>query len=357
LAELDTCFIVGGASELIGLIIAFLSAELLSSLAPRFIHSLFAYLGASFSVQANHPIGPDKGPGLTAIELSLEYMVLVGVHVSIAGGVDRAVDRAVERGCDLFQIFSRNPRGWASRELSAQEAKRFAEKMGSSGLRLAADHMPYLPNLASPKDDVYTKSIRALAEELQRCRALRIPYLVTHLGSHLGSGWEAGLERIAGAIEYAFSQTDDIDVILLLENTAGGENSMGSSFKDIGTIIERLNSRRLGVCLDTCHLFAAGYELRTAAGVEETLEDFDQEVGLKLLKLVHLNDSASGPGSRLDRHAHIGLGKIGEPGMRAILANEHLKGLPMILETPVDSVRDDVGNLQVVRSLCHQLER
>jgi deoxyribonuclease-4 len=284
-----------------------------------------------------------------------EDMVLVGVHVSIAGGVDRAVDRAAEKGCDVFQIFSRNPRGWASRELTPQEAGRFAEKMEMFGLRLGVDHMPYLPNLASPKDDVYAKSIVALAEELQRCRALRMPYLVTHLGSHLGSGWEAGLERIAGAIEYAFSQTKDNEVILLLENTAGGENSMGSSFGDIGAIVERLEGKRLGVCLDTCHLFAAGYELRTAAGVEEALEAFDREVGLRLLKLVHLNDSTGGLGSRLDRHAHIGLGEIGEDGMRAILANEHLKGLPMILETPVDSVRDDVGNLQVVRTLCREL--
>jgi len=281
-------------------------------------------------------------------------MVLVGVHVSIAGGVDRAVDRAMERGCDVFQIFSRNPRGWASRELSSEEAGRFAVKMEMFGLRLAVDHMPYLPNLASPKDDVYAKSLQALAEELKRCRALGIPYLVTHLGSHLGSGWEAGLERIVGAIEDAFSQTEDGEVVLLLENTAGGVNSMGSSFEDMGAIIERLESKRLGVCLDTCHLFAAGYELRTEEGVQETLETFGREVGLDLLKLIHLNDSAGGLGSRLDRHAHIGLGEIGESGMRAMLADRYLKGLPMILETPIDTVRDDVGNLRKVRSLCRQ---
>lgn len=264
------------------------------------------------------------------------------------------MDRAIEKSCDVFQIFSRNPRGWASRELSPEEAGRFAEKMEKSGLSLAVDHMPYLPNLASPKDDVYAKSHQALALELHRCHALGIPYLVTHLGSHLGSGWEAGLERIVGAIEYAFSQTEESEVVLLLENTAGGENSMGGSFEDIGAIIERLESKHLGVCLDTCHLFAAGYELRTAAGVQETLEAFDREVGLALLKLLHLNDSTGGRGSRLDRHAHIGLGEIGELGMRAILANKNLKELPMILETPIDSVRDDVGNLQTVRNLSHR---
>jgi deoxyribonuclease-4 len=297
-------------------------------------------------------LGPSKGPDLTEIELFLEDMVLVGVHVSIAGGLDRAVDRAMEKGCDVFQIFSSNPRGWASRELSSQEAGRFAEKMEMFGLSLAVDHMAYLPNLASPKDGVYRKSLQALAEELKRCHALGIPYLVTHLGSHLGSGWEAGLERIVGAIEEAISPTEESEVVLLLENTAGGVNSMGSSFADIGAITRRLESKRLGVCLDTCHLFAAGYELRTKAGVEETLEAFDREVGLKLLKLIHLNDSAGGRGSRLDRHAHIGLGEIGEPGMRAILADKNLKKLPMILETPVDSVRDDVGNLKVVRALA-----
>jgi deoxyribonuclease-4 len=279
-------------------------------------------------------------------------MVLLGVHISIAGGVDKAVDRAVQKGCDVFQIFSRNPRGWASKELSPEEAGRFVEKMENSGLSLAVDHMPYLPNLASPKDDVYAKSLQTLSEELQRCHALRIPYLVTHLGSHLGAGWEAGLERIVGAIEYAFSQTEESEVVLLLENTAGGENSMGSSFEDIGAIIKRLESRRLGVCLDTCHLFAAGYELRTEEGVQETFRIFDLEVGLGLLKLIHLNDSTAGLGSRLDRHAHIGLGEIGEPGMRAILANKALKELPMILETPIDSVRDDIGNLRKVRALA-----
>jgi deoxyribonuclease-4 len=282
-------------------------------------------------------------------------MARVGVHISIAGGVDRAVDRAMQKGCDVFQIFSRNPRGWASRELSSEEAGRFAEKMEKSGLSLAVDHMPYLPNLASPKDDVYVKSLQALAEELKRCHALGIPYLVTHLGSHLGSGWEAGLGRIVGAIEDAFSQTDDAEVVLLLENTAGGVNSMGSSFEEIGAIIERLEGKRLGVCLDTCHLFAAGYELRTEEGVQETLETFEEVVGLELLKLIHLNDSAGERGSRLDRHAHIGLGEIGETGIRAILADKNLKELPLILETPVDSVRDDVGNLRTVRALCrHQ---
>ncbi len=228
------------------------------------------------------------------------------------------------------------------------------EKMKSSGLFLAVDHMPYLPNLASPKEDVYSKSLDFLATELDRCRSLRIPYLVTHLGSHLGSGQEAGIRRIADAIEAAFSRSIG-DVMLLLENTSASKNSMGGSFEDIAAIIDAIDaadSARLGVCLDTCHLFAAGYELRTPQGLEVTLEQFDDAIGLERLMLVHLNDSRGRLGSRLDRHEHIGLGEIGAEGFRLMLRNESLRDLPMILETPIDERRDDAGNLRAARALA-----
>lgn len=289
-------------------------------------------------------------------------MVRMGVHVSIAGGLDKAVDRAEDRGCDLFQIFSRNPRGWRSKDLSQEEVEKFLEKMKSSGLSLAVDHMPYLPNLASPKDDVYSKSLDFLATELDRCHSLRIPYLVIHLGSHLGSGREAGTRRIADAIEAAFSGSVG-DVMLLLENTSAAKNSMGGSFEDIAAIINAVNaidaadSARLGVCLDTCHLFAAGYELRTPQGLETTLEQFDDAVGLERLMLVHLNDSRGTLGSRLDRHEHIGLGEIGSEGFRTLLRNKSLRDLPMILETPIDEKRDDAGNLRAARALVSDQER
>lgn len=280
-------------------------------------------------------------------------MVRLGFHVSIAGGVDRSVDRAKVMGCDVFQIFSRNPRVWQSKVLSPEEAERFRRNFRESGIDLAVDHMPYLPNLASPKEDVYMKSVEALAEELVRCHELSIPYLVTHLGSHLGEGWEQGMTRIAGAVERAFFMADN-EVMLLLENTAGTRNSMGGRFEDVAAIIDSLGqkSRRVGVCLDTCHLFAAGYELRTPEGLQITLDGFEGAIGLERLKLIHLNDCRGSLGSHLDRHEHIGLGRIGEQGFRTFLGHPFIRGLPMIMETPVDSRRDDRANLRAARELA-----
>jgi deoxyribonuclease-4 len=284
-------------------------------------------------------------------------MVRVGVHVSIAGSIDKAVDRAQEKGCDTFQIFSRNPRGWKIKALTKTDISRFIEKLNRTGLFPPVDHMPYLPNLAAPTDEVYTKSVEALTEELNRCNALQIPYLVTHLGSHRGSGKEAGLQRIVDAIDTAFSgiAEEANGVMLLLENTAGTKNSMGGTFEDIRHIMDRLEHKdRIGVCFDTCHAFAAGYELRTAESLNKTLQHFDEVLGLENLKLIHLNDAKGGLDSRLDRHEHIGLGYIGEEGFRVILNDARLKELPMILETPVDDRRDDLGNLEKVRELAAQ---
>ena len=278
-------------------------------------------------------------------------MVRVGVHVSIAGGISNAVDRAAERGCDVFQIFSRNPRGWRIKDLSPEDAESFVVKLESSGIGPVFDHMPYLPNLASPKDDVYSNSLATLTTELLRCGQLHIPYLVTHMGSHLGAGKAAGLERIVKAISSAFSAVEN-SVMLLLENTAGTKNSMGGSFGDIAGIIDALDTKRVGVCLDTCHLFAAGYELRTPDGLDRTIDDFNSYIGLEKLRLVHLNDSKGGLGSRLDRHEHIGLGAIGETGFKTILGCEKIRALPLILETPIDSRRDDLQNMLVARVLA-----
>jgi deoxyribonuclease-4 len=280
-------------------------------------------------------------------------MVRVGVHVSIAGGISNAVDRAAERGCDVFQIFSRNPRGWRIKDLSPEDSESFVVKLESSGIGPVFDHMPYLPNLASPKDDVYNNSVETLTAELLRCGQLHIPYLVTHMGSHLGAGRIEGLKRIVKAINNAFSASEN-SVMLLLENTAGTKNSMGGSFGDMAGIIDALDSKRVGVCLDTCHLFASGYELRTPDGLDRTLEDFNSRIGLEKLKLIHLNDSKGDLGSGLDRHEHIGLGAIGETGFKTILGCEKIRALPFILETPIDSRRDDLGNMLVARDLASQ---
>ena len=279
-------------------------------------------------------------------------MVRLGVHVSVAGGIDKAVDRAREKGCDVFQIFTSNPRGWRSKPISAGCIERFVAKLKESKLSPAVAHMPYLSNLATPRDDVYAKSVQSLTQELMRCQSLSIPYLVTHMGSHLGEGRELGLERIVSALDTALTKAKN-DVIILLENSAGTKNSMGSSFSEIASVFESLRAKRkLGVCLDTCHLFAAGYDLRTPSAMEETIGQFQDCIGLERLMLIHLNDCRGSIGSHLDRHEHIGLGHIGEPGFRAILSYPALLHTPMILETPEDSRRDDLGNLEVVRSLA-----
>jgi deoxyribonuclease IV len=279
--------------------------------------------------------------------------VRLGVHVSIVGGVDKSVDRALDLGCDTFQIFSSNPRSWRSKPISDLERERFIARFRESGIHPAVDHMPYLPNLASSNEDVYTKSVKALTTELMRCQILGIPYLVTHLGSHLGMGQKKGVEMIGNALETAISSAEN-DVVLLLENSAGAKNSMGSSFESIAAIIEysNLESRHLGVCLDTCHLHASGYELRTSSGLETTLDRFESCLDLRRLLLIHLNDSRGIKGSGLDRHEHIGLGEIGIQGFKAILGHPVLQSLPMILETPVNSYRDGRENIALVRQLA-----
>jgi deoxyribonuclease-4 len=280
-------------------------------------------------------------------------MVRLGFHVSVAGGVGKAVQRALALDCNAFQIFASNPRSWRPKPISDVEAEDFIARFKESGLELAVDHMPYLPNLASSNEDVYAKSVQALATELLRCQTLGIPYLVTHLGSHLGAGHDKGLERIANALETAFSLAKN-DVILLMENSAGTKNSMGSNFEEMAAIIESSSKdcQRLGICLDTCHLHAFGYDLKTPAGLEATLDQFQSYIGLERLLLIHLNDCKGDRGSQLDRHEHIGLGGIGMQGFKLILRHPDLEKLPMILETPVNSCRDDIGNLNLTRRLA-----
>jgi deoxyribonuclease-4 len=277
-------------------------------------------------------------------------MVRVGVHVSIAGSVDLAVDRAEKAGCDVFQMFSRNPRGWGFSPLSKESCDTFRSKIRSSNL-LPVDHMPYLPNLASPKSDIYDKSVAALTAELERCTLLGIPYLVTHLGHHLGDGIAGGRERIVRAINAAFEVSDN-SVMLLLENTAGEKNSLGSTFEHIRDIMDGIKYlNRIGICFDTCHAFAAGYDLRTESGIRETITQFDNCIGIHHLKIIHLNDTKGDLGSRLDRHEHIGMGYLGEGAFRLILHHPVLSAVPLICETPVDDRRDDVGNIEKVREL------
>jgi deoxyribonuclease-4 len=281
-------------------------------------------------------------------------MLKVGVHVSISGSVDRAVDRAVALGCDTFQMFIGNPRGWRRRRLRNSEVREFARKLEASGIGPAVGHMPYLPNLASPKRAVYAKSVGVLRAELAACQRLGMPYLVTHLGSHMGSGVEAGSKRVIAAINSALSEVRGA-VMLLLENGAGSRNSIGSTFEGIAQIIDGVGAKgRVGVCLDTCHAFAAGYDLRDDASLGETMDEFESALGSDRLKVVHINDSKGDLGSGVDRHEHIGMGRIGDEGFKAIFRHRVLAGLPMILETPLDGRRSDLEELRWVRKLARE---
>ena len=278
-------------------------------------------------------------------------LLKLGFHISISGSIDRAADRAAELGCNTFQVFTRNPRQWYSTKLDPETAQAFSGKVENYGIEPVFAHMPYLPNLASPRDEVYTKSVKTLTSELERCKQLQIPYIVTHLGSHLGTGMQTGFTRLINGINQALKATEE-GVTLLLENTAGTRNSMGSTFENIQHIIERLAyPERVGICFDTCHAFAAGYDLRTEEKVEATVKQLDEIIGFENLKLVHLNDSKGDLNAHIDRHEHIGMGKIGEDGFRNILESR-LGTLPLIMETPIDSRRSDVGNMEKVKELA-----
>ena len=277
----------------------------------------------------------------------------IGAHVSISGSLDLAVDNAVERECNAFQIFTRNPRSWFAKDLDPVQVKKFKEKLQKSRIDRMATcaHMPYLPNLSSPDEDGYQKSIKSMTQEIERCHELGIPYLVTHLGSHKGSGEENGIRRLVGALNKV-AETN-ADVIILLENTAGQKNSVGSDFTQLEEIFSKCKpSKKFGICLDTCHAFVAGYDLRTKEDVTKAIKKFDDSIGLENLKILHLNDSKGELNSNRDRHDHIGLGAIGKEGLGEIVKLMNKNNIPIILETPIDDIRDDFENISKAKSLA-----
>lgn len=277
----------------------------------------------------------------------------IGCHVSISGSIDKAVDNALERECSAFQIFTRSPRIWNAKSLLNGDVQNFKDKLSSSRIdRYAtAVHMPYLPNLSTPHDATYKRSVKILMEEVERAGKLGIPYIVTHLGSHLGTGEKEGIKRLVYSLQKGAQMNNDVKI--LLENTAGQRNSVGSDFEQLASIYFSLKpSKRFGICLDTCHVFAAGYDLRTEKNVKETFDKFNAAIGFEHLKILHLNDSKGEIGCRLDRHFHIGLGKIGEKGLGAVINLMNKKKIPMILETPIDNIRDDFENLKIAKTLA-----
>ena len=277
----------------------------------------------------------------------------IGLHVSILGSVANAVTNAVERECSAFQIFTGNPRGWYSKDLTDEALTNFKKNLDECSIDRFATvvHMPYLPNLSTPDIASYKKSIKAMIREVERCEKIGIPYLVTHLGSHKGSGEEDGIKRLTSALMEVAKTTKDVTI--LLENTAGQKNSVGSNFTQLAEIFFSLEpADRFGICIDTCHAFAAGYDLRNEKGVKKTFEEFDKKIGLKHIKILHLNDSKGELGSHLDRHDHIGLGQIGSTGLSKVIKLMNKNKIPMILETPIDERRDEFEDIGTAKELA-----
>ncbi len=276
--------------------------------------------------------------------------------MSIGGGIWRALERGKALGCDTIQIFTKNARSWRAKPLKGEEIEEFLKVKEATGIDPVVAHDTYLINLASPKEEVYSKSIEALWEELERASALRVPYLVMHPGAHLGSGEEEGLYRIARAINLIHQRGPDLGVMVLLETTAGQESSLGWSFEQLARVIEMLEEdHRVGICFDTCHAFAAGYDLSSEEGYRRTFEELDEVLGLERLKVIHLNDSKAPCGSRIDRHEHIGRGEIGLEAFERLLNDERFATLPFIIETPKGQTPEgedwDRVNLSTLRSL------
>ena len=276
---------------------------------------------------------------------------MVGLHVSSAGSLDLAFDRALELGATTFQMFTRNPNQWKFKPIADETVSVFREKRKSSGFARVVDHMPYLPNLASPVKSTMKISRYTLDEELKRCDALGIDYLVVHLGSHLGKGAAVGIANIAGACDQAIAGSEG-KTMILLENMAGQKNSVGARFEEIRGILDRVGvSARVGVCLDSCHLYAAGFDIGSDEAVGNTMGLFDEVVGFDRLRVVHLNDSKGALGSRLDRHENIGKGKIGRKGIRAFLRYPGVRERPLIMETPYGDIGTMKASIKLVRTL------
>lgn len=285
---------------------------------------------------------------------------MLGAHMSIAGGVSKALDRGASIGSNALQIFTKNNRQWAGPAVDQEDVARWKEQMPAQGFAYAVSHASYLINLATPKEPLWEKSMAAHADELQRAHAYGVPHVVLHPGAHTGSGVEAGIDRIAAALNEIHKRTPECDdTMTLLEIMAGQGTVIGSKFGELNAIIERVaDSERVGVCLDTCHAFAAGYNLRDEAGYEEMMTQLDSELGLDRVKCWHFNDSKGELGSNLDRHVHIGQGAIGADGFGLIMNDPRWNGIAMLLETPKkEDLKDDVMNLETLCSLVDNPKR
>ena len=271
----------------------------------------------------------------------------IGAHASIAGGVANAVDRQLEEGGNCGQIFSHSPQVWQSPSIDPDDATAFREATTAADIGPWLIHTSYLVNLCTPKDDLREKSIASMQEEVDAASALGLPYVNVHLGAHTGAGERQGLANAVDALD-AVEVPDDVTI--LIESDAGSGTKLGGAFEHLATVLDE-STHDLGMCLDTAHAFAAGYDISTAAGVDETVAALASTVGLDRLAAIHLNDSKHACGTNKDEHAHIGEGEIGEAGMQAVITHPELATVPMVLETPTEDGRSFAWNIQKVRSL------
>ncbi len=272
--------------------------------------------------------------------------------MSIAGGMHRAFERGLKAGCQTIQVFLKNSNRWEAKPLTAQDRELFLQAQTKSGIRPVLAHDSYLINLASPDKFLWKRSLGAFIEEMERANFMGIPCLITHPGSHVGAGEDAGIARISEALRHALEAVGP-PVSILLENTAGQGSGIGYCFEHLASIVEKVTySERIGFCLDTCHLFAAGYDIRTQAGYETTMKSFDRLIGVGRIRAFHVNDSKKDLGSRVDRHAHIGEGCIGLEGFRRLVNDRRFLRTPKILETPKGpDLEEDIMNLATLKSL------
>jgi deoxyribonuclease-4 len=282
-------------------------------------------------------------------------MSSLGAHQSISGGYHKAVERAVECGCDCVQLFTKNNNQWRAKPITAAEAEKFQQSLVENAISHPIAHDSYLINLASPNPLLWRKSLAAFLEELRRAELLGIPYVVTHPGSFTESNEKSGIRQVIRALDEIHDRTKELRALCLLETTAGQGTALGWRFEQLAAILDGVKEPdRLGVCFDTCHVFAAGYPLGTKKEYSATMKAFDQLIGVKRIKAFHLNDSRRELGSRVDRHEHIGRGRMGLEPFRLLLNDRRFKKIPMYLETPkgFDAPGDwDAVNLATLRGL------
>ncbi len=279
--------------------------------------------------------------------------LLLGAHQSIAGGIYRAVERAESIGATALQVFTKNSNRWEAPPLTAEDAENYKTALSKSSIRSVLSHDSYLINLCAVDPAILEKSRRALIDEIRRCEALGIGMLNFHPGAHMGAGDEAGIALIAGSLDVVHRETRGSGVLSVVETTAGQGSALGHRFEQIAAIIRGVaDPDRMAVCIDTCHIFAAGYDIRDAASYERVMGEFGEIVGFERLCAIHVNDSKTPLGSRVDRHAHIGEGHIGREGFAHLMNDVRLKDVPKILETPKgDDLAEDRANMEALRKL------